>query len=166
MEVEGLTEALKALSRFDRETGQEARSVLREGAKLIQTKSQAKLGRRPGGGSYPRRRGMIGRSVTLRGGGINLKGRRYPWAWGAEFGAKRAWVFGKVTVQSRLRRRQFPIWRGNQFVVRGRGGPGWIIQPTIRENIDRVTRDIADGIDDLIDETMKRAKVPRGRGRR
>lgn len=163
LEVDGLTEAIKALSRFDKETGKEARDLLREGAKTIQKASQRKLSGRPGGGSYPRRKGMIGRSASQKGGGITLRQKKYPWAYAAEFGAKRAWVFGRVTTQAKLRRRQFPVWRGNRFVVRGRSGPGWIIQPAIRENIDKVTRKIADGLFDLLITTLNRAGVPRGR---
>lgn len=134
-----------------------ARDLLRDGAKTIQTAAQFRLRARPGGGAYPRRSGMIGRSAGAKGAGVTLRGGRYPWAWGAEFGAKRAWVYGRVTSASRLRRRQFPIWRGNQFVVRGRSGPGWIIQPAIRENLDRVLEEIATGLESAIDEALSSA---------
>lgn len=154
LHVDGLTEALRGLNTVDREAGRTARALLADGAKTIQHAAQAKLGRRPGGGTYPRRTGMVGRSASAKGAGVTLRGGRYPWAWGAEYGARRAWVWGRVTVQSKLRRRQFPIWRGNQFVVRGRGGPGWIIQPAIRENLDRVLEGIADGLERVIGDTV------------
>lgn len=154
LHVDGLTEALRGLAKVDREAGSAARDLLKESAATIQKAAQARLAGRPGGGTYPRRTGMVGRSASNKGGGISLKGSRYPWAWGAEFGARRAWVYGKVNVQSNLRRRQFPIWRGNQFVVRGRGGPGWIIQPTIRAHLDRELENIANGLERLIDRAL------------
>lgn len=157
LHVDGLTEALRGLNRVDRDAGKAARLLLADGAKTIKAAAQAKVGRRPGGGSYPRRSGMVGRSATAKGAGVTLRGARYPWAWGAEFGARRAWIYGRVTLASKLRRRQFPIWRGNQFVVRGRGGPGWIIQPAIRENIDRVLEGIAEGLERTIADAVRRA---------
>lgn len=155
--VDGLSQALRGLTKVDKEAGTAARDLVRAAAKDIQTRAQAKMGRRPGGGSYPRRAGMIGRSASNKGGGISLKGGRYPWAWGAEFGARRAWIYGRGNIQTNLKRRQFPIWRGNQFVIRGRGGPGWIIQPTIRENLDRVLADISEGLEALIAKAVRGA---------
>lgn len=160
MRVDGLSEALRGIAVFDRELGAAARDVIREGTKTIQFAAQRKIG--SGGGRYPKRSGMIGRSTTNRGGGIKLAGAKYPWAWAAEFGARRAWVFGRVTTQGRLRRRTFPVWRGNQFVTRGSAGPGWMIQPAIRQNLDRVTREIADGLDEILDRALSQAGVPRG----
>jgi hypothetical protein len=100
---------------------------------------------------------MVGRSATMKGAAVTLKGGKYPWAWGAEYGARRAWVFGRVTTQNQLRRRQFPVWRGNQFVTRGVSGPGWIIQPALRENLDRVLDRLADGLAEVIDRTFNQA---------
>lgn len=160
-EVDGLSEAVKAMSRFDKETGKAARDEMRAAAVKVQKAAQAKSKGRPGGGSYPRRLGMIGRSVTTKGAGINLRGKKYPWAWGAEFGARRAWVFGRVTTQGKLRRRQFPVWRGSQFVTRGRSGPGWIIQPTIRKMLPQITEEIADGMSKVLSDALTKAGVPR-----
>lgn len=163
--ADDLAAAIRALGRFDRDIQAEAKDALRAGAKTIQTAAQKKLMRKPGGGSYPARKGMIGRSTTAKGAGIRLRGKRYRWAWGAEYGAKRAWVFGRVMTQGRLARRQFAVWRGNQFVVRGRTGPGWIIQPAIRENVDKVTERIADDLSQLFATAMDMAHVPKGRSR-
>jgi len=161
--ADDLSAAVRALGRFDRDLQREAKDALRTGAKTIQAAAQAKVARRPGGGTYPRRRGMVGRSVTQRGAGIKLRGKKYPWAWGAEWGAKRAWVFGRVTTQGKLSRRQFPVWRGNQFVIRGRSGPGWIIQPAIRENLDRVTEQIVDDLGDVMYRALRQAGLkPKG----
>lgn len=162
LEVEGLTESIKALTRVDRELGARARDLIRTEAVIIAADAKSRLGNRPGGGTYPRRAGMIRRKANQKGAEIGLAVSRYPWARGAEFGAKRAWVFGRVTTQGKLRRRQFPVWRGNQFVVRGGSGPGWVIQPAIRANIDAASKRIGDGLIDLFDEAFRAAGVPRG----
>jgi hypothetical protein len=160
IKVEGLTEAIRALNRANRDLGAEARGVLREAAITVQTAARARMG--AGGGNYPHRAGMIGRSASSKGAGVSLKVGRYPWAYGAEFGAKRAWVFGRVMSAGKLRRRQFPVWRGNQFVVRGSSGPGWLIQPAIRDNLPKITQRVADGLDEIFDKAMSSAGVPRG----
>jgi hypothetical protein len=156
LQVDGLAESIKALAYIERDLGNAARGALRDAAKVVQFDAQRRISGRPGGGSYPRRRGMVGRSGTNKGAAVKLRGSKYPWAWGAEYGAKRAWVFGRVTTQGQLRRRQFPVWRGNQFVVRGRGGPGWAIQPAIRRNLPRVTADIEEALGELVREAFRR----------
>ncbi|MFD1083886.1 hypothetical protein [Micromonospora andamanensis] len=57
-------------------------------------------------------------------------GPRYPYFWGAEFGAKQY--------------RQFQTWRGNQWGGWS-GGPGYFLHPTIRQDARA-----------LVDEYMKR----------
>lgn len=161
--ADDLSAAIRAIGKFDKELQTEAKQALRDGAQTIQKSAQRKALRKPGGGTYPARRGMVGRSATGTGAGIKLKGKRYPWAWGAEYGAKRAWVFGRVTTQAKLSRRQFAVWRGNQFVVRGRSGPGWLIQPAIRENVDAVTEQIASDLVGVMDRALTAAGVPKGR---
>ena len=105
--------------------------------------AQARMKGPPGGGTHPRRAGMMA-DPQQQGWRSVIESRQIPVGLGRRIGARRAWVWGRKNVQSNLKRRQFPIWRGNQFVVRVRGGPGWIIQPTIRDNIDRILVDIAD----------------------
>jgi hypothetical protein len=164
LRVEGLSEAMRALSKVSKETGAEAKGLIRDAAKSIQAGAQKRMRTRPGGGAYPRRKGMIRYSATNKGGavGITSRGSRYPWGGGAEFGAKRAWVFGRVTTQGQLSRRQFPVWRGNQFVVRGRSGPGWLIQPEIRAQLPTIEQDLAAGLSELIDRELRKAGVKRG----
>lgn len=162
VEVDGLAETITALGRVDRELAAEARAELRNAAKTVKVTAQTRLTTRPGGGTYPRRRGMIGHRASGKGAAVLLRGDKHPWAWGAEFGAKRAWVWGQVTTQGRLRKRQFPVWRGNQFVVRGVSGPGWIIQPTIRRLLPRLEEEVADGISAIYRKALDRAGVPRG----
>ena len=44
---------------------------------------------------------------------------------------------------------------------RGANGPGWLVQPAIREELPKVTRDIEAGLSDLIAREIRRARVPR-----
>lgn len=161
--VEGLTESIKALKKASDETGAEARLLIRDAAQSVQQGAQKRAKSRPGGGSYPRRKGMIKRSATNRGAAVAVTGRgsRYPWGPAAEYGAKRAWVYGRVTTQGSLRRRQFPVWRGNQFVIRGRSGPGWLVQPEIRKQLPRIEQELGQGLRELLDRELRRAGVER-----
>lgn len=69
------------------------------------------------GGVANKAAGSLRPSRAARFSAISGGGPRYPYFYGAEFGA--------------LRYRQFKVWRGNQW--RGwAGGPGYFLQPTIR----------------------------------
>lgn len=72
---------------------------------------------------------------------IVLNPRRYPWIFGAEFGA--------------LAYRQFPIWRGNQWTS---DSVGYAVFPTIRESED----EIADEYGDRVMDAMRVAFPERG----
>ena len=158
-----LSSAIRALGKVDKAAQKEAVQVLREAAIKGQRESQARLTVRPGGGSYPRRRGQYGRFADQKGAGLKLAGAKYPWAWGAEFGAKRAWLpRGQVTLQSKLRRRQFPVWRGSPKVVRGKAGPGWIMYPTIRRLLPEIETDLQKGLADVFERSMRQAGVGNG----
>lgn len=160
--VEGLTESIKALGKVDKELADEARNLIREGVKVVQADAKRRYSRRPGGGGYPHTPGAVRRKSNMKGAEISLEVDRYPWSAGAEFGARRAWVFGRVMSAGALRRRQFPVWRGNAFVVRGAAGPGWIVQPAIRANLDDIEEAIGDGIDKLYTRAFDSLGVPRG----
>jgi len=160
--AEDLAPALRALKQVDKDAAKHVTDSLKDSAKSVQTEAKARLSRRPGGGTYKRSPGGIRVFSEQRGTGITLAARRYPWLAGAEYGAKQAWVFGRVTTQGRLRRRQFPVWRGNQFVVRGKSGPGWIVQPSIRRQLPRIIDDAEEAIGDTFTQAMRQQGVGRG----
>lgn len=56
------------------------------------------------------------KAATIAGGGA-----RFPWFWGAEFGAKRY--------------RQFGPWRGNRWTPVGGSGVGYAMHPAIRDAV-------------------------------
>lgn len=159
IEVDGLKESLTALRRFDDATKRAVPKALRDGAAVIRVEAQDRLGGRPGGGSYPRRRGMIrsGAQAARASAYVGYKASalaRYPWALGAEFGANRAWVFGRVTLQSELSRRQFPT----------RNPTGWIVAPAVVDKVPEVEELIVALLDAILTQALDRAGVPRSKG--
>lgn len=159
IEVDGLKESLTALRRFDTDTKKAVPKALRDGAGVIRVDAQNRLGGRPGGGTYPRRRGAIrsGAQAAQASAWVGYKSSalaRYPWALGAEFGANRAWVYGRTTLQRLLRRRQFPT----------RNATGWIVAPAVVDKVDDVERLIVDLLDAVLSAAFDRAGVPRSRG--
>jgi hypothetical protein len=78
-------------------------------------------------------------SFALNYSAVNLGGGRYPFALGAEFGAKQY--------------RQFKSWRGNQFEG-WEGGPGYFLFPSLREHGEEIVKRYFDRIDRLTDEAF------------
>ena len=160
VEVDGLAESIRALKRLDPQYRREAVDVMRDAAKDVQKVAQGNLG--AGGGRYPKRRGMIGRSATGTGAGVKLKARRYPWALGAEFGEKTAHVYGRPVRQSAMRSRTMATFNpggGNLATNTG----GYLIQPAIRSRLPHWNREAARRINEIIKRALRAAGVPRGR---
>lgn len=162
IEVEGLRETIKALNRVDKKLGQAAVQAMRDEAKMVKVKAQTRLRNRGGAAAtYPRSRGMIRSGATQGGGTVSLETGRYPWSPGAEFGGHTHTTFGRRMPQGSLRRRTLGRWRGNQFVVVGVGGPGYLIQPTIRRELKGIEDRISKEISLLYDTALNQAGVPR-----
>ena len=141
LQVDGLSESLRALGAISKQVRKEATDSMRKGAKLIQGKAQSSIGNHPDYG-MPTPRGMIGRSVTAKGAAVKLRRLKYPWAGGGEFGAEFAAVYGKIRYEPNFKRSiyapQKPPTTNDLFTNRG----GYWIQPAIRKNIKQVNRDI------------------------
>lgn len=157
VQVDGLREALLALNRYSKEVGKEARDELRDGAKVIQTRARSIDSGSPAEAS---RKTWIGRSVTSKGAAITLRASAFPRALSTEFGAKTHTVYGQKRPVRYMRRGAFTDWRGNRPELE-RGSDGRVIQRAIRELLPRVTRDIAEGLDRLLERELNRAKVPK-----
>jgi hypothetical protein len=114
--IEGLKAFAKALRKADEQFPGALKQANYDLAKEVVDLSKARAG------SYSRQAAKAAKSLrayrqsqqAMVGGG----GARYPFFFGAEFGAKRY--------------RQFPSWRGNQWGG-WEGGPGYFLHPTIRE---------------------------------
>jgi len=124
----------------------------------MQREAKGRVSVRPGGGTYKRMPGAIraGAAPTKASVWIGYPNPgRYPTALGAEYGARRAWVYGRVTTQGKLRRRQFPVWRGNQWQVMGSSGVGWILLPVIRRRFPAMQKAVIEAVDDAFNALTK-----------
>jgi len=144
--------AAKRLAKVDKGMRSDLRKAMVKPVQEMQREAKGRVSVRPGGGTYKRMPGAIraGAAPTKASVWIGYPNPgSYPTALGAEYGAKRAWVFGRVTSQGKLSRRQYPVWRGNQWQVRGSSGAGWIVLPVIRQRFPAMERDVVDAIDDV-----------------
>lgn len=177
-EVDGLKESIRFLGKVDKELRKEAVDIIKKNTVKVKTDAQKKyMGSPPG----VRRKGYpdatktaiihraSGKGASV---GINRSSSRNPAIFPAEFGFDMAMVpkfrgNGKQggrrwMHQGRMRRRTFPIYRGNQFVPRGNSGPGWIVQPTIRKWMPKFDKQLAEDLMPVFDKAARKAGVPRG----
>jgi len=132
LQIDGLREAVNGLKRVNPKLKAEAVDVMRDAAKIIQSKSQSRIGNHPGYG-MPSPRGMIGRSTTSKGAGVRLRRSRYPWAGGGEYGVVYARVHGTWRRESRFKRSIYAPFKPptSRDLFKNKGG--YWIQPTIRK---------------------------------
>ena len=167
IEVVGLAETVRALGKFSKETRAEAIDIFRDEAKTVQATAKARAQAHP---ASPSSTSWIGRSATGTGAGVKLiaaKGdhRAHASEWGMHRWQIRSWS-GRIRgyVQSAMRRRTFRPWSGNHFDVKGSSGPGYVIQPAIRQHLPGMEERVADRLSKLLTKTLDKAGVPK-RGR-
>lgn len=132
--------------------------ALADGAKTTARKAQKKVRSRPGGGTYPRRAGMI--TFQRRPPAVVVAASRFPWAIGAEWGSRSAWVFGRRVPATSISRRQFPPFRGNTFSLKGRAG--YLVAPVLRRDADGIGKDaLEEVLDEYVGELRKRGVAVR-----
>lgn len=148
VEVDGLSETLRALNRFSKEVGKEARDEIREITKVIQMEARAVDA---GHASEPASGAWIGRSVTTKGAAIVLRASAKPRALSTEFGSQTHNVYGPNRPQRYMRRR---TWRPSR-------PDGYVIQPTIKRRLPWAEREIADRISRVLNRALDQAGVPR-----
>jgi hypothetical protein len=165
IEVDGLAETIRALSKWDKAVRKEAVDIFRDEAKTVQ--ATAKRNAQSGAASSSSA-SWIGRSATGQGAGVKLiaaKGnsRGYASEWGMHRWHIREWQ-GRVRgyVQRAMRRRTFRPWQGNQFDVKGGGGPGYVFQPAIRRHLPGMEDRVADRLQKLLSRELDKAGVRRG----
>lgn len=138
--VDGLDELLRGL----RQASKEAALANRREMRVITKKVSAAARVTAAGQSrmYRKAKSGITPTVDSRGtAGITISGKRYPWIFGAEFGAKRNVHRKQPIMRSNTSRsyqvtgwNQFKPWRGNQFEAGASDtGPGYAVYPTIRK---------------------------------
>ena len=175
-EVKGLSESIKLLGSVDKELRKEAGLVVRKAAKQLQTESRARMKTAPGvrRRGYPLPMGAITRRSTATKGVIGINAARYPVIGPAEFGWNSQFIpyrgkgnGGRFVPQNSMKRRTFPIWRGNQFKFPKYGqkltsGPGWIVQPVLRKRLGMIQEQVNEEMFAVFAKSARRAGVPRG----
>ena len=177
IQVDGLTESIKFLGKVDKELRKEAVNVLRKGALKIKGESQQRMAATPGvrRSSYPLFKSAIIHRASGKGASVGINraasNGRNATIFAAEFGAGSQWIpynrgagkRGRFVPQNSMRRRTFPVYRGNQFKSRGKAGPGWIVQPTIRKWVPKIEDQLEADMEKVFNKAARRAGVPRGR---
>jgi len=178
--ADGLEESIRFLGKVDKELRKEAVGIVKKWAVKVKTVSQGRLRSSPGvqRNGYPLSKTAIIHRASGKGGsvGINRASRtgRNAAIFPAEFGAFTQFVpyntgnratfkaRGRHIGQNDMRRRTFPVWRGNQFKPRGSSGPGWIVLPTIRRMVPMIERDLEADMAAVFDKAARKYGVPRG----
>jgi len=161
LEVDGLDETAAAFGRIGREIERVLDRALGLEMRRTYRESQSRLNSREGAGNARYRRDqrdleldtqrlVQAHEIVLRPGGTML---------GAEFGAYRTWIFGRVgNVKTLFRNRsrpQFGLWSSEPKIV----GP--LFEPRARE-VRRTERELDREIDRETTRALNRAGVPRG----
>ena len=172
VDLEGLDDAIKAIRRFDRESAKEVTRAIRFHAKpiLAQARSFVAASR----GTHKRIKSTaVALSVTTKGAALKLRPSVSPLIWAADLGMIAGGMVPRRTGKSSgtATRYDRPYggqgdsfsnrYRGfyGQNVTKGRTGA--IMGEAVRRGIVKFERRIADDLDDLLDEIMNRAGVPR-----
>ncbi len=122
--IQGLTQFRKELNSVSKSLGKEMGQINKRFAEPIADDARSRA--RSRGGSAAKTAKSIKATAQQTAVRIALGGPRYPFAWGAEFGAKQYL--------------QFEPWTGNQWEPVGVGGVGYFLHPAIRDR----TSDIDD----------------------
>ena len=175
MNVDGLTESIRFLGKVDKELRKEAVIIIRKNTLKVKAEAQAKYQSAPGvqRKGYPGGKTAIVHRASGKGAAVGInRSNRNAAIFPAEFGAFSQFVpkyggpgvkgRGRWMPQNAMRKRTFPVWRGNQFVPRGRSGPGWIVQPTIRKWMPKFDKQLAEDLMPVFNKAARRAGVPRG----
>jgi len=176
MQVVGLKGTIKALGRVDDDLRKDTTQIIKKHVVKLKTETQNRYKGSPGvsRAGYPFGKGAVVHRAASTGAfiGINKGGARKNAAvFAAEFGAKQAMVpqyegpgegYSIPRGQNEMRRRTFPVWRGNSTTIRGKSGPGWVLMPLLRKRVPQLQDDLTKDLVARFDQTMRKAGVPRG----
>lgn len=172
IELEGLDDAIKAIRRFDREAAKEVTRAIRFHAKPILKQARAFVA--ASRGTHKRIKSTaVALSVTSRGAALKLRPSVSPLIWAADLGMIAGGMVPRRTAKGRGVGTRYDRPYGGQgesFQNRYRGfygtsitkgRTGEIMGEAVRRGIVKFERRIANDLDDLLDEIMNRAGVPR-----
>lgn len=172
IDLEGFEQAMKALRRFDREAAKEATKAIRTHAKPILAQARAFVA--SSRGTHRRVKSTaVALSVTAQGAALKLRPSVSPLIWAVDLGmiAGGTVPFRRSNDRSGSTRYDRPYGgEGDSFANRYRGfyGPsitkgrqGAVMGEAVRRGIVKFERRIADDLDELLDQVMNNAGVPR-----
>ena len=171
IEADDLSQAIRAIGRFERESGLEIKRAIRKRAKPILTLARGYVsGSR---GTHERvRTTVVSLSVTNKGAALKLRPSVSPLAWGLEFGMKAGGMVPRRTGQGRgfATRYSRPFSGAGESFQRYRGfygtkimsgDKGFVMGRAVRVGMPKFERVVLNDLDDLMDDIMDRAGVPR-----
>jgi len=174
IEVDGLKESIRFLGKVDKDLRKEAVNIIKKNTLKVKAEAQRRYMSAPGvrRNGYPGGKTAIVHRASGKGASVGInRTARNPSIFPAEFGAylqaipnyagpgkKRR---SRSVSQNAMRRRTFPVWRGNQFKPRGSAGPGWIVQPTIRKWMPKFDKQLANDLMPVFNKAARKAGVPR-----
>jgi len=178
IEVEGLMATIKVLGKVDKDLRKQSGKIVRKYALKIKAEAWAKYKTSPGvnRSGYKLTKGAVTHRATATKASVGInrtsKVGRNASIFPAEFGAYTATVprFDGKGVHGRFRtygqndmkRRTFPVWRGNNTTVRGKRGPGWVMLPILRKRVPEIEKDLNRDLMMVMNRSLRKAGVPRG----
>ena len=144
-------EAIRGLKRAD--VDETVTDSFREQTPALVNEARGRMASRAGGGTYPRRSGMI----TSDRAGMKLNAGRFPWAAGAEFGSLTSMVFGRRVSNASMSRPHFAPWTSGTFTLRGK--VGYLVGETLRKNAEDMAETAVEDVHDEIVSELKRSGV-------
>ena len=153
LEVDGLDETARAFREMAKKAPDDLADIMVDIAADMVGRSRGRIGGRPGGGSY-KRPGGGGIKAKRTGQDVDIVLKGAPTLLGAEFGTRRAWVFGRVMSATKLKRRVFAKYDRRGYIVGEEFTPN---------RIARRDRIVAKRMErENITKQLNRAGVPRG----
>jgi len=154
-ELADLKASMKAIRESGKDIAPETKRTLKVGMNLIAHTARGSMRNRSGGGGYPR---AVAGGVKVRTTTLTLDKSGHEAAFGAEFGARRAWIFGRVTTQKSIGFRQFAPFGGSGFSLRGRVA-GYHIGPAIKKFEPIITKDLNETVNRMIVSDQRKRGV-------
>lgn len=124
--IEGLSQVQKALRNADRELAKGLATEQRKLADFVVGKAEARAAGQGGVAAKVARGGALKAKGEQRFAKVVLDGGRFPFVFGAEFGA--------------VQYRQFKPWRGNQYTDPLGQEVGYFLHPTLRAEREHIFR--------------------------
>lgn len=158
LEVDGLSEAITALRKYDREASNEVRRIMRAETNRIRDLARRRLSRTRGHAS--RRKTQISSKTSQRYAAIGLMRSKYKHtAVGKELGGHLAWT-GTIKAGTGIMSRspRWPKYQGfPDRLDRGRGGHA--VLPTIRQELPEWEETIVSELNRVVGELLRRSGV-------